>query len=611
MRTKPLSMIILAIILLSFNGYAQDRKTVKAKLNEATVFFQGAELMHSTSYSLVKGENEIYIEGLSPNIDKNSLKIKTTNNVIVSAYEFSVDFLTEGKSLNLKTKKLSDSIEYYEKRLDEVSTDIKITKNLIDLLQKGTDKNVAGSEKGLGIDELVKTMDYYKTKALELQNIQSSNNKKKEEYDKAIDRLENQLEQESLKNNKTSGVLRLNLSSPLATTCNFTISYYTTSAAWTPYYDINIASTDKPIKILMKSKVRQTTGLDWEKVKLTLSSAVPSNGKVAPLFSSWFLDFYRPSTGNSASGYLNMESAVQNSFSYSGAFKKEVTKKPEMMIRGVGTFNNSTDPLYVIDGEVADADYFKSLEANMIKDVSVLKDASSTAIYGSRGANGVIMVTTKSSMDDFVTERETDLNMVFNIDMPYTIPGNGKEQSIDLQNKETDAEYKYYCAPKLDTETYLLAEISNWEQLKLLSGKANITYDGTYVGETFINANSTQKQLTLTLGTDKRVSVKREKLQDFSSTKFLGNDTKQVFTYRLTVRNGQNKPVKMTLKDQYPLSTQKNIEVELLTKDTTPWTANIEDLGVITWEEEIKAGETKVYQISYSAKYPKGSRLNL
>ena len=67
----------------------------------------------------------------------------------------------------------------------------------------------------------------------------------------------------------------------------------------------------------------------------------------------------------------------------------------------------------------------------------------------------------------------------------------------------------------------------------------------------------------------------------------------------------------MVLKDQYPISTQKNIEVELISKDTTPWTANKEDMGVITWEEELKPGETKVYQISYSVKYPKGSNLNL
>ncbi|MFV0329334.1 MAG: DUF4139 domain-containing protein [Dysgonomonas sp.] len=610
MKTKLLTIILL--ICFSYYGFAQDKKTIKSKLNDATVFFQGAELTHSASYSLAKGENEIYIEGLSPNIDKNSLKIKTTNGVIVSAYEFSVDFLTETKALSTVAKKLQDSVDYYQKKLEQVNTDINITTNLIQLLQKGTDKNVAGSEKGLGIDELIKTMDYYKTKSAELQTTQAANNKRKSECDIAIARLNKQLNQESLKNNKTAGILKLNLSSPLANTCSFIISYYTSAANWVPYYDINIESTEKPIKIVAKSKVRQTTGLDWEKVNLTLSTATPSNGKVAPLFNAWFLENYRPQSRASAG------MAMQNSYSYAKkefnnlniqAVAEESIPIGDMKIRGSSSVTES--PLYIVDGIAVDEDYVQSLDPNAIKNVDVLKDTNSTAIYGSRAANGVIVVTLKSSMDDFITQKENELNMVYNIDMPYTIPGNGKEQTIDLQTKETSAEYKYYCAPKLDTETYLLAEIPDWQKLNLLSGKANITYDGTYVGETFLDARSTHEKLTLTLGTDKRVPVKREKMQDYSSTKFLGNDTKQVFTYKLTVKNNQNKPVKMVLKDQYPISTQKNIEVELLTKDTTPWTANKEDVGVITWEEELKAGETKVYQISYSVKYPKGTRLNL
>lgn len=599
----------LCILFLCFSviTYAQEKKTTKSKLNDVTVFFQGAELTHSASYALVKGENEVYIEGLSPNIDKNSLKIKTTNNVVVSAYEFSVDFLSESKAISTTAKRLKDSIDYYDKKLEQVNTDINITTNLIALLQKGTDKNVAGSEKGLGIDELVKTMDYYKTKSAELQTTQAANNKKKSDYTTAISRLKKQLDQEALKNNKTAGVLKLNLSAPAASTCNFTVSYYTSAANWVPYYDINIPSTDKPIKIVAKSKVRQTTGLDWEKVKLTLSTATPSNGKVAPLFSAWFLDFYRPAApinrqlGGKALGI----SAVQNSYSY-----KETAEESEIMVRGYDSASNA-QPIYVIDGEVVDADYAQSIDPSMIKNMEVLKDASATALYGSRGSNGVIVIKLKDSMDDYITQKENELNMVYDIDLPYSVPGNGKEQTIDLQTKETQAEYKYYCAPKLDTETYLLAEISDWEKLNLLSGKANITYDGTYVGESYIDARSTHEKLALTLGTDKRVTVKREKMQDYSSTKFLGSDVKQVFTYKITVKNNQNKPVKMVLKDQYPISTQKNIEVELLSKDTTPWTVNKEELGVITWEEEFKAGETKTYRISYSVKYPKGSNIPL
>jgi hypothetical protein len=110
---------------------------------------------------------------------------------------------------------------------------------------------------------------------------------------------------------------------------------------------------------------------------------------------------------------------------------------------------------------------------------------------------------------------------------------------------------------------------------------------------------------------DKRVPVKREKLTDFSSTKFVGSDTKQVFTYQLTVRNNQNVPITMSLKDQYPISTLKEIEAELLTKETTSWSFNNTDVGVITWDFELQPGEQKIFKIAYSVKYPKGRKVNL
>lgn len=612
MRTKLFTITVLLFAICSSAVYSQDKKTTKAVLNEATVFFQGAELIHSATHSLTKGENELFIEGLSPSIDKNSLKIKTTNNVIVSAYEFSVDFLTGSKGKSSVVKKLQDSIDFYQKRLNEIETEITINEDMIDFLEKGTDKNVSGSEKGLGIDELVKTMEYYKTKAFELQSTLTASNKKKDETEETISRLRKQLSTESLKNDKSSGVLKLKLTAPASGSCNFTISYYTTAAGWMPYYDINIASTDQPIKIAAKSRVKQTTGMDWEKVKLTLSSATPSKGKTAPLFSAWFVDYVQPNFSASLKNRVGGIAPVQNAYSYD---EKAVAKQaPDngFFIRGAASLDSNAQPLYVVDGVIVDQDYLSSLDPNMIKDFQVLKDASATGIYGARGSNGVVVISLKESMDDFVTQAETDLNIAYNIDLPYTIPGNGKEQIIDLQTKETTAEYKYYCAPKLDTETYLLAEISDWQKLNLLSGKANITYEGTYVGESQIDASSTQQKLTLTLGSDKRVTVKREKMQDFSSgAKFLGNDIKQAFTYKLTVRNNQNKAIKIVLKDQYPISMQKEIEVELLTKETTPWTANKEDLGVITWEEELKAGETKTYKMSYTVKYPKGRKLNL
>ncbi|EGJ99809.1 hypothetical protein HMPREF9455_03814 [Dysgonomonas gadei ATCC BAA-286] len=67
-----------------------------------------------------------------------------------------------------------------------------------------------------------------------------------------------------------------------------------------------------------------------------------------------------------------------------------------VMIRGIGTINASSNPLYVVDGVAMDD--FKFLNPNDIERVEVLKDASSAAIYGARGANGVILVTTKRGL---------------------------------------------------------------------------------------------------------------------------------------------------------------------------------------------------------------------
>jgi len=67
---------------------------------------------------------------------------------------------------------------------------------------------------------------------------------------------------------------------------------------------------------------------------------------------------------------------------------------PQIQIRGITSFNSNTTPLYVVDG--VPVEDIKFLSPNDITDIQILKDASSAAIYGSRGSNGVILVTTKS-----------------------------------------------------------------------------------------------------------------------------------------------------------------------------------------------------------------------
>ena len=64
-------------------------------------------------------------------------------------------------------------------------------------------------------------------------------------------------------------------------------------------------------------------------------------------------------------------------------------------VRGTGSITQSSEPLYVVDGYPMEAGAFRLLNTSNIDKIEILKDASSTAIYGSRGANGVVVITTK------------------------------------------------------------------------------------------------------------------------------------------------------------------------------------------------------------------------
>ena len=208
----------------------------------------------------------------------------------------------------------------------------------------------------------------------------------------------------------------------------------------------------------------------------------------------------------------------------------------------------------------------------------------------------------ESSVSNYTTINENQLNISFDIDIPYDILSNGKAHSVALKELKLPASYKYYAVPKVEKEAFLLAEISEYSKFNLLPGEANIIFEGMYVGKTMINPNQTSDTLNLSMGRDKKIAIKREKIADKSGTKFLSGYKEQTFTYDITVKNNKKEAIELLLKDQYPISTDKEIIIELL--DNGKAKVNTET-GILTWDVKLGAGETKKFRISYKIKYPK------
>lgn len=529
---------LLIILLLAGNVMlAQKPVFTNAEAKSATVYFNGAELTHTANVKLPAGTSEIVIKNVADYLNENTVQIGAPSTLTVLSVQFTRNYISEytPDETSPQVKQVRDSITLLTKELNRAKNARTSEEKILELLDKNN--QVYGQDSGLSVAELMKMVDYYKAKRTETANTINTLMGQERKIAENITRLNRKLEVNTSKTEKDSqGKLVLQVMNETAGNVPLSISYLTSSATWSPFYDLRAESISEPINMMYKAQVTQQTGIDWKKIKLTLSSGQPNQNNEAPILSAWFLRF-----GN-VLGYASEEHLLSNSL------------------------------------------------------------RSSNAVAGISADQIEKRYKEESSLDEYVAITENQLTVSFDIDVPYDILSNGKKHSVTLKEIKLPASYRHYAVPKLEKETFLLAEIEDYSKYNLLSGEANIIFEGMYAGKTYIDPNSTSDTLRLSMGRDKKVSVKREKVVDKSGSKFLSSYKEQTFTYDLTVKNNKKETVSLMLKDQYPISTDKDIQVELLESDGAKIN---KETGVLTWELKLKPGESKKLRISYKVRYPK------
>jgi hypothetical protein len=603
-----IQLMAACLVALSAVAANEGPTVVASSLQSVMVYRSGAELVHKATARLGSGNSELIIDDVSTTLDPASIRVGCTGGVTIMSVTFSKDYL-QPQTVSPLVKKLQDSVAVLAKEEERLSILTQSDQQLLDVLN--SNKNFGGTQNGLNAADLVKMMEYYRQQLISLRMEMSGFADRTSRLSAIRENLEKQIREEENKNTKTSGRILVQVLTPVAGNYEFTVSYLTMAAHWEPAYDLKVTGSSDPLQLLYKARLVQSSGIDWKHVKLSLSTSMPSRGGNAPILKARFLRFAERVVGY---GKLYNNNGVGNYLAGSVVPEDELKKLPgvdadhvDVRIRGLVT-TSLGQPLYIVNGQEMSPDVYAKLDPNTIGDIQVLKGDQATGLYGSRGSSGVVVITLKNELGDYVGINENQLDVVFDIDIPYDIPSNGKEQGVELKEYKVPCVYEYYAAPVADNVAYMLGQMQGWEKLNLLPGEASITVEGTYIGKSFIDPGSTQDTLSLTLGQDKRIVVKREKVTDFSSVNFLGSNKKEVFTYQITVRNNKKEKAEMLLKDQYPISTDKDIEVELL--DSGGAAVN-KDNGVLTWKLELAPGETRKCRISYSIKYPKDKTVNL
>lgn len=565
--------ILLLCGILSFCTLtkAQDTAKADATIKTATVYFgYGAELTHESKIKVDASTKTIIIGQLGTTVDPNSLQISVPEDVALMSQRYSVFYPTAIPAIRTKeVEKKEDSIELIQKDMNRINNLISIEQEILNKtgLLIETTINTSGN-KEVKSDEVLKLLEYYNGKIEKSRsNIFNHTLTIAINNEKIADiriRIAELMKVEPVKQ-KPYGQVILQVMCKKAGEIPLELSYYTNNAGWTAIYDIRVNSKTNKVKMVYKASLTQTTGVNWKDTKLTLSTGTPTFGVVAPQLTPWYLQLYVPGIytdlqKRAAAG--NAQRNVIQSYSDDKALAEEV------VVTALGVERKRKDLAY------------------------------STQTID------------PSTLTQYTSLNEGQLNTNFEIDLPYNIESDGQLHSVTIKDQEINCVLKNYAVPRIDKDAYLLAEVADWQNLDLLPGDANIIMDDTYIGRSLIDPNTIADTLNLSLGRDKRVAVKRSLIKELSSLKTTGKESRQVFTYEITVKNNKVMDVNLLLKDQFPLSNIKEIVVTLeddIKSDIKP-EVNAET-GVLTWKIDLKPGESRKVRFSYSVKYPKDKKI--
>jgi uncharacterized protein (TIGR02231 family) len=206
------------------------------------------------------------------------------------------------------------------------------------------------------------------------------------------------------------------------------------------------------------------------------------------------------------------------------------------------------------------------------------------------------------TLADFVIVEQTAVNTQFEISLPYTVASAAKPTTVDIGRHELKAAYRYVVTPKLDPDAFLMAASTGWGDLNLLPGEANIFFQGTFVGKTFLDPQVIKDTLLISMGRDKRIVVNRERVKNFNSHAVIGLNQKQEYAFEINVRNNQSQPVSITVEDQIPVSGNGDIEVSLSDAGGAKFTPVD---GKLVWQLTLKPNESRKIAYRFEVKFPK------
>ena len=549
--------LVLILLGCTVSAMGVNEKIVKSSVKNVTVFTQGAQVYRSASFSIPQGSSEIVIQGVSAAINPASIQAGGKGEFTITDVRHTIKYPEPPKPVSTELPKevqkeismLEDSLSeigFRREALEDKKTSLLMEK---DMIMKNKLSHGEGKSDSLPI--LKQAMEFFRVKLNDINTQLNSIKREEARLDKTTNGLNERLNdlrayknQEPQKKYEPVHQIIVGVTADQPTSGIIEVNYMVNGAGWVPTYDLRSSSPSAPVTLTYKANVYQNTGEEWNDVNLRLSTSDPNRSTVKPALPVWYLNYYNTP-------------------------------------RQVTLSSKAARDANVLNSVASDANLSKAED-----DIKSMPPAQSAANY--------------SQLIESMT------NVMFDISLPYTIPSDGANHLVSIKNGTLPATYFHYLVPKMESEAFLVAKVTGWDDLSLLPGQANVFFDGTYVGQTVINPAVINDTMELSLGRDNGITITRTKLPIKENSKLLGSDITKTFAYELRMKNSRGKAINLIVEDQIPVAQSKEIKVEMKNKGDAEYN---EQTGLLQWKLNLDPKAYKTLGFSFEVTYDKNKAL--
>ncbi|QQR88121.1 MAG: mucoidy inhibitor MuiA family protein [Flavobacteriales bacterium] len=654
MRTLTLALLLAP--LLSFGA----EKPITTRITAVKVFLSGAEVTRTGSIDLPKGTSTLLFAGLSDEVDPANIQVSGNGSFTILGVQHRLNYLEE-KLDRAEVTELKARIKAAEADLTKENSLLAVLEKEDARLAKN---DVIAGDQGLSLEQLRSINDYLLARQEGIALKRLERHARVDDLNEQLRKLQLQLNQVQGKKARATSEVLVEVSANAAVEAALTLKYMVRSAGWSPSYDIRVADITKPLQLTYKAQVYQSTGEEWKDVQLALSSGQPNKDAIMPELRTWRLDFGMPpsayateknynanvrdvrgilrdattgeplpfatvslmdaggnilnGTATNADGYYAIAIPALGrtlQFTYIGYQSQHLSiyngtmnvnmapvsiELKELQIRRSGVERLSAKQIEAMPSMSGEADHLLPGHSGVVSLNSTRRIRRQKIEFGEDDYDAIENVSASTSLAEAVVQRTTTFE--FPISVPYTIPSDGQNHQVGVQEQELKSTYRYYCTPKLDLDAFLFAQVTGWEGLNLLAGPAYIYFEGTYVGESLLDLGGVGDTLDISLGRDKGVSVQRTKRKDFSQRQVVGNKRTESVGWEIAVRNNKPQAIELTITDQFPVAARNEIEVKL---DEDGGAEVNAEKGFLTWKVAVGPRTNQQWRFGYSVKVPK------